>query len=648
MAVVSRQITGGALGVRAAQLICLAAVIRLLSELVRRRRSAYGSSSLRRLQRSEKAAEKSVEIDANFWRRLFALLRMAMPRLVSVEFAGVVFLTFLFYLRTRLTLLFARTVGRNGRYLVERDVKAFLFGVADVGLLAIPGSILHVGVQYVKMMVQQRLRDNLQAALHKEYLKGSNVYVIATQGSMIDNPDHRITVEAQQFCKGIATLFQSFFKPTLDVITLTMELSRQGGYAPPAFLISYYLFVATCMSALLPSFSTMIAASQEKEGNLRSKHHQLISHAEEIAFYGGEDIEREHTGRLLRSILRHEVRIKEAKWVSGLLDTLFIRYGSSLIGYLVCSLVTYEQRDLVSKPELTQLYLQSVQLYIPLSSAIGRMLLMHLRISALCGCVQRLGEMHEMFQRIGAMNDRCDSGNISYADDEIRFIDVDVVSPAGMELVRNFSLSTRSGVHTLILGCNGSGKTSLMRLIMGLWPLRSGKLVLPRNPHDLMCMSQRTYLPLGSLRTVLTYPSVMEQPDSANQNNRNSSINGFDDAAILSAASLVGLSAMLEREGGLDAIKTWEEVLSGGERQRVALTRVLLHRPKFVFLDESTSAVSQDDEPYLYAQLQKAGVTLITVSHRASLRSMHQVVVELDGEGGYRVSGSGVEEVVSS
>ncbi|KAG5493614.1 hypothetical protein JIQ42_01987 [Leishmania sp. Namibia] len=639
MAVVSKFVPRRFLGFYSMQLLCLAAAVRILNAVVRRRRAGSGNTKHRSRRTfpsciGSRDESDTIKIDRIFWRRLRSLVRLCIPNFVSLEFGGVLLMLTLFCLRTHLTLLFARVVGRNGRYLVERNTRAFFFSVADIGLLAIPGTILQIGAQFVKMMVQQRLRDNLQAALLTEYLKGNHICVMATQSAGIDNTDHRLTQETDQFCKGIAGLFRTLFKPVLDVVTLSIELSKHGGLAPSAFLISYYLLVATCMSVLLPNFGQMVATSQQKEGNLRTKHHQLISHAEEIAFYNGEEIEREHTGRLLRSLIRHEYTIKRTKWLSGCSDSLLIKYGSSLVGYLVCSLVVLDQCHLMTKGELTQLYLQHVQLYIPFSAAVGRMLLMHKQIGALCGSVHRIGELRERLEHLNALNARSEMANVFYSDDFVQWSDVDIVSPTGTSLLRDFSLAVTPGKHTLIMGSNGSGKTALMRVLSGLWPLAKGKLALPTAPESLMFLPQRTYLPPGSLRALLTYPQLAEEVCAGKPEQ-----NFVSDEAIMSAAISFGLCSLMDREGGMDASENWEEILSGGERQRVALVRVLLHRPQFAFLDECTSAISQDEEPFFYSLLQKAGVTLITVSHRETLRKLHRVVISLDGEGGYEVSG---------
>lgn len=639
MAIVSKLASGRNLGFYAAQLLCAAAAMRILSDLMHRRQTT--ATTKRRSHRASPGrsgggggeSEEPIKLDRVFWRRFCSLLGLTFPGYFTFEFGGAMLLVVLFYLRTQLTLLFAAVVGRNGRFLVERKIKSFLFSVADIGLLAIPGTVLQIGVQYIKMMVQQRMRDNLQTALNKEYLQGNTVYMIATQSAIIDNPDHRMVQDANQFCKSVAHLFRALFKPILDVVTLSLELSKRGGFAAPGFLMSYYFLVATGMSVLLPNFAQLTAVSQQKEGNLRTKQYQLINHAEEIAFYNGEDIEREQTGRLMRSLIRHEYKIKRSKFVSGFSDSLLIKYGASLVGYLVCSLVAYDQRDLMSKGELTQMYLQNVQLYVPFSGALGRILLIHKRVGSLCGSVHRLGELREKLERISAMNARNALANVRYEAETVAWSNIEIVSPGGLSILRDFSLTVTPGKHTLIMGNNGSGKSSLLRVLCGLWLPAKGMVTLPTKTDALMCMPQRTYLPPGSLRALLTYPTAVE--DATKEAPERAFV---PDELIVETAHAFGLGGMMEREGGLGAEKNWEQVLSGGERQRVALVRVVLHKPQFAFLDECTSAISQDDEPYFYGLLQKAGVTLITVSHRETLRSLHRAVVQLDGEGGCSIS----------
>lgn len=608
-----------ALGILALQTLCASVILKIIEGIFQRRASS---------RRKTKDMD-TITLNGVFFRRFVKLIKMCIPGPFSMESFGVFALCILLYSRTKLTLIIARTVGQNGRLLVQKEARKFMHGVADLAFLAVPGTVLQVGTQYARTMLQQRFRDNLQRALQAEYLHGNNVYTIASQHTL-DNPDHRITEDANQFCSELTDIFQSILKPVLDVITFSRQLTKIGGYGAPSFLMSYYVFVGTLMSTILPNFAYLVAKSQEKEGNLKTNHSQLVQHAEEVAFYGGEELEREHADRLLRSITRHEALIKKVNFVSGSIDSMLVKYGSTCVGYIVCGAVVFDQQNYLSTPELTELFLQTTQLYMPLSLAIGKLLLLHKKVGALCGSTHRVGELQEVLERLSEESKRLAiSSPVVAAHDvkELRLTNVDVVTPSNVVLIRNLNLHVTPGRHVLIMGSNGSGKTAFIRTITGLWPLQKGEIVKPRE-EDMMFLPQRVYLPPGTLRDQLIYPSM-----AADMSEK-----GITDERLLEFAASLGLSHMIEREGGLGSTKNWQDVLSGGERQRVALVRVLSHCPTFAVLDECTSAVSQDDELKLYTVLQKAGVTLISVSHREALKSIHHLLVELDGESGYRMT----------
>ncbi|CCW71493.1 unnamed protein product [Phytomonas sp. Hart1] len=561
------------------------------------------------------------------WSQIRSLLKICTPRIFSVE-SGIIFaLTILLFLRTRLTLLIARTIGQNGQRLVEKKMKEFMFGVADYALLAIPGTIINVSVFHLKSILQRRFKENLHSALESECFQGNNLYKIATQRTL-DNLDHRIHNDASVFCETLGDLFLSVLRPLIDAGILSFNLSKLCSFDALVLLISYYFLVATVTNSITVDFESLIAHSQENEGNLRAKHNQLYQHAEEIAFHNGEELECDHADKILKSIIKHEIRIKEAKWWTGFLYLIFAKYGASCMGYIVSGMVVLNYKDNLSKTELTRIYLQTVQLYIPLSKAIGRLLLLYKKVAAICSSAHRVEELREMLHKISLSNDIRNVNNIIRDDkiNEIDLKDVDIVSPNGALLVKNLSLNIVPGRHVLIMGCNGSGKSAIIRVIGELWSLQSGIIKRPA-AENIFLLPQRAYLPPGTLRAQMVYPFT---EDKAHANN-------ITDSEIMRCTTSLGLTQIVQREGGLNAVKDWHKVLSGGERQRVALVRVLIHCPIFAFLDECTSAIPQSDEVNLYSELQKAGVTLITISHHEALKSLHNVLLNLDGSGTYTI-----------
>ena len=205
-------------------------------------------------------------------------------------------------------------------------------------------------------------------------------------------------------------------------------------------------------------------------------------------------------------------------------------------------------------------------------------------------------------------------------DGSVELDDVEVRTPAGERLVDPLDVRLDPGESLVITGDSGSGKTTLLRSLAQLWPFTSGTL---RRPHDdTMFLSQLPYMPLGDLRAVISYPAEE---------------GAFSDDAIRSALDTVSLGHLGSR---LDEVADWAKVLSPGEQQRVAFARVLLTKPKVVFLDESTSALDEGQEFALYRALRTElpDCIVVSVSHRPSLEQHHDRRLELLGDGAWRLA----------
>jgi vitamin B12/bleomycin/antimicrobial peptide transport system ATP-binding/permease protein len=204
-------------------------------------------------------------------------------------------------------------------------------------------------------------------------------------------------------------------------------------------------------------------------------------------------------------------------------------------------------------------------------------------------------------------------------DGSLELDDVEVRTPQGVRLVDPLDVRLDSGESLVITGGSGCGKTTLLRSLAQLWPFTSGTV---RSPAEgTMFLSQMPYLPLGDLRTVISYPAAAGE---------------FDDAAIQVALDTVALGHLSSR---LDEVADWAKVLSPGEQQRIAFARVLLAKPKVVFLDESTSALDEGQEFALYRALRTGlpDCIVVSVSHRPSLEQHHDQRLELLGGGEWRL-----------
>lgn len=185
--------------------------------------------------------------------------------------------------------------------------------------------------------------------------------------------------------------------------------------------------------------------------------------------------------------------------------------------------------------------------------------------------------------------------------------------PDGSVLLADTALHAAAGARVLLQGPSGSGKSTLFRTLAGIWPFATGTLA---RPMDAMFIPQRPYFPNGPLRDALAYPALAGH---------------YSDAQLQQALQEAELPALAER---LDEAGAWGQQLSGGEQQRLAIARVLLKKPRWVFADEATSALDQSTEEKVYKRL----LTLVTagegaifsIAHRPAVAAFHDTRWQLE------------------
>jgi putative ATP-binding cassette transporter len=238
------------------------------------------------------------------------------------------------------------------------------------------------------------------------------------------------------------------------------------------------------------------------------------------------------------------------------------------------------------------------------------------RLAEWFASVARVDELQEALEALDVGTIMEGETQISLGESEDGAIHIENLSIAhsnGRVVIAEASVVIELGEKVLIVGESGTGKSTLIRALAGLWPWGSGRIEMPRG-KSIAFVPQKPYLPMGSFRTVLLYPQA-DMPVS--------------DDVVVAALKRSGLAYLAKR---LDDEDRWDQILSGGERQRVAFTRLLIQKPDIVIMDEATSALDEDSQNTLLGLFEGelAHATVISVGHRIGLEEFHDRKITLE------------------
>ena len=497
--------------------------------------------------------------------------------------------------------------------LVARDAAAYwpLF----MGLLGL--NFLRQLLSTLQILASQSLtlhwRGWLTTRLIDQYLSRRTYYEISLTQA-IDNPDQRIQEQVEPFCEAVSRFPRELTHASIDVVVqvaILASISRAMLTATLAYVgfqivLNYYVY----RPLIRKQWDVTVAEADLRYGLLHVR-----DHAETIAFYQGEGAERTQLVERLRRVLARKLRI--------------VRYQLVTAGASEVSAIIWHALPALC---LAPVFFAGGMDYGTMTAGIAAAAMIVGSLSVIsrfipslveaAPTVVRIAEIQEAFDAQAAALPADDAPRITLRrgdGDRIVLRDVAIETPAGeRHLVDGLSLSLRAGERLLIVGRTGTGKSSLLRAMAGLWTRGRGTIEMP-DPAATMFLPQRPYMPLGDLRMQITYP-------------RQGSLS-LSDAELQAILERVRLPDLAEQSGGFSARRDWGRILSLGEQQRIAFARILATGPRTVFLDEATSALDPETEQILYDQLRRTGSTFISVAHRPSLRAHHDKVLRLSPTG---------------
>lgn len=453
---------------------------------------------------------------------------------------------------------------------------------------------------------------------------GERRYYDLQKNGDIDNPDQRISEDINTFTGRSIHFLLIFLGSVMQLVAFSAVL-----WSISKTLVAFLAVYATVGTVLaLGVFGAPLIGLNfwqlRREADFRFGLMRVRENAESIAFYRGELQERSRIERLFDAAYQNYWKLIRKQRTLNLFQRGFTQLTVVVPSIILAQPVLSGEMEVGRAVQAGGAFvavLSAVSVIVENFESLSRFVAGIGRLDALARLVLP-GGVGGRGRRDGESGGAA-SPRIDWREgDRLRLDALTLYTPrTDRLLVKDLNLTLAPGDGLLITGVSGSGKSSLLRAIAGLWRTGSGTVQHPPLA-DLFFLPQRPYMQPGTLRSQLIYPAT----DSP-----------LDDERLLAILAEVQLGDLAAQVGGLDAEDDWEKLLSVGEQQRLAFARVLVRQPKVVILDEATSALDARNEAVLYQRLRDSGATLVSVAHRPGVLRFHSQVLCLVGGGQWRL-----------
>ncbi len=511
--------------------------------------------------------------------------------------------------------------------LEKRDSGTVLHLAAVFFPLAFASVLFGVINVWARMTTQRRWRAWVSDAVISRWLKNGRYYQLNLVSGDHQNPEGRLTEDLRVSTDAPIDFAVGVLQAALSAVTFIAVLWTIGGALEiavggfdlriPGFLVIAAVFYAVLASgAMTVVGKRFVAVSEDRnqaEADYRYQLTRVRENGESIALLGGEEEERAGINRSL-----HTVLLRWRDLCRQHMKTTIVSQGSSLIAPVV-PLILCAPKFLDGTMSLG-VVMQAASAFTIVQAAFSWLVDNYPRLADWNASARRIASLMVSLDALEKAETGDGFNRIARGETDdaaMKLINFSVALDDGTAVVGDTEIVINKGERVLVAGESGTGKSTLVRAISGLWPWGGGEIQIQRDSR-LFLLPQRPYIPTGTLRRAVAYPGAAED---------------WEPEQIKDILDKVGLAHLKDK---LEEDAPWDQTLSGGEKQRLTIARVLLHRPDIIVLDEATSALDPKSQDELMKLLSEAmeGLTIISVGHRPELEQFHSRKIVLERRSG--------------
>ena len=471
--------------------------------------------------------------------------------------------------------------------------------------------LIFVALDYLRKGLVLRWRQAMTGRLIDAWLGDQAFYRLGLSGEP-DNPDQRIAQDVDLMVELSIELVASLVVNLAQVGAFVVILWNLSGvqtfhlFGEPFTVHGYLLWIVLAYTLIGSVLTHLIGkplhalnyAREQREADFRAGLLRKRDHAEQIALYRGEAVERQHLAQRFQAIAENWRQLMGRERDLSLFTVAYQRF--SLIVPVFAALPAFMAKTITLGG-----LMQIRSAFNAVHDSLSWFIKLYHKLVRWSAALERLDQFEQAIAASRQQVIKAPQGHC------LCLQGLTVCRPDGSHLLRGLKLRVGQGQWVRLAGHSGLGKSTLLRTLQGLWPHCTGDWQLP--PGRSLLLPQQPYLPQMSLRGLLAYPQVRS----------------IDDVQLVDVLGKVGLGGLI---GQLDRQVEWERVLSGGEQQRVSLARALLYRPDTLYLDEATSQLDIGSAQRLLGMLKRElpGCTVVAVTHQEGLAGVFGKTLELE------------------